>query len=386
MVFNFLSDLTFLLCLVSFGYYLYAIYAVIRFFSLTSEIDLTFCPSVTILKPLCGLETEMYDTLASFCQQDYPVYQIIFTVQKINDPSVAIVQQLKQDFPQVDIQLIISDRCLGHNLKISNLANGINRAKYDILIFSDSDIKVSSDYLKTIIQPLKNDNVGIVTCLYRSKTTNFIAAFEAIGVTTHFHPSVFVAYFVEGIRYGFGSTIVIRKSVLESIGGLMSVANCLADDYKLVNLAYQKGYQVSLSSYIVEHSLNTQTWSELIQHQSRWFKCIRVERCWSYWGLLITYGVVFGFLFLILSKASLISYVLLIIFLITRLFLAWLVGIYYFQDQGVKQWFFFIPFRDFLGILIWFYGLFSNTVIWRGERFKLLKNGQMIPQDHLSSC
>ncbi len=378
LLFDLLNGFIFLLCLASMGYYGYAIYAAIAFFHSNSNVDLTFLPPLTLLKPLCGLDADMDETLATCCQQDYPTYQIIFTAHTSTDPSIAVVKKLQQNFPNVDIELVISDRLIGSNLKISNLANGISKVKYDILVLADSDIKVDQNYLKEIVQPFKDDKIGVVTCLYRSKIKNLISLFEAIGISTHFHPSVLVARLVEELQYGFGSTIVIRKSILESIGGLNSVANCLADDYKLVNLVYQAGYRVRLSNYIVEHSLDTHSLRELIQRQSRWLRCIRVERFSSYLGLIITYGTCLSLIFLMVNQGSLIGWSVLGFTLTLRLFLAWLVGIYYFKDPVVKQGFWLIFLRDIFGFIMWFYGLFNNTVIWRGETFYLLKGGEMI--------
>jgi ceramide glucosyltransferase len=378
MLVEFLRYLLLFLSLVSISYYCYGIYASVRFFTNYTEIDLTFTPPVTLLRPLCGYYEGIYDILATCCQQDYPIYQIIFTVQHSTDPAVSVVKKLEHNFPHLDITLVISDRLMGENLKVSNLANGIEYAKYDILALIDGDIKVNPNYLQQIVQPLKQNKNSVITCLYRCKTDNFIAAFEGLGILTHFHPSVLVARLVEGIQYGFGSTIMIRKSILEEIGGLKSVVNCLADDYKLVNLAYQAGYPIVLSSQIVEHYLDTKSWSDLIQRQSRWLRCIRVERFWSYWGLGITYGLVFGILLVIISQGTLISWLILTILLALRFFLAWLVGIYYFQDHAVIKWFWLVPLRDIWGIMIWCYGLFNNTVIWHREKFTLINNGKMI--------
>ncbi|MGK7933975.1 MAG: bacteriohopanetetrol glucosamine biosynthesis glycosyltransferase HpnI [Microcystaceae cyanobacterium] len=378
MIGELIGGLLLLLSLVSTGYYCYAIYASIHFFSEFTEVDFTFSPPITLLRPLCGSYEGMYAILASCCQQNYPSYQVIFTVQHPKDSAIPIVRQLQQNFSHLDITLVISDCVIGENLKVSNLANGIKQAKHDILVFMDGDIRVNPNYLQQIIQPLKQNSNSIVTCLYRSKTDNFISAFEALGIVTHFHPSVLVARLVEGIQYGFGSTIVIRHSILEKIGGLKSIANCLADDYKLANLAHQAGYPIVLSSQIVEHYLDTKSWSELIQRQSRWLRCIRVERFWSYVGLSITYGFVFGIVLVILFQNNFLSWLILTILLTLRLILAWLVGIYYFQDAAATKWFWLVPLRDILGMIIWGYSLFDNTVIWHSERFTLIDNGKMM--------
>ncbi|MGL5034901.1 MAG: glycosyltransferase, partial [Microcystaceae cyanobacterium] len=222
----YLQIFIFLLCLTALGYYLLSLYAAIAFFrSPVKENGTKFAPPVTILKPLCGLDWQGYDCLASFCQQDYPQYQIVFCVQAQDDPSVAIIERLKQDFPQQEISLAIGKISLGINPKINNLANGFASAKYDFLVLSDSDIQVKSNYLKDIIQLFENPEVGVVTCLYRSVTTGWLASFEALDIATTFLPKILTARLLEGMAFAFGSTIALRRETLEKIGGFASMAD-----------------------------------------------------------------------------------------------------------------------------------------------------------------
>ncbi|MGA7932221.1 MAG: glycosyltransferase, partial [Kovacikia sp.] len=153
--------LAFCLSLAAIAYYAFAIYAASEFFAHSNQIDANFQPPVSILKPICGLDNDAYENLASFCRQDYPAYQIIFGVQDCLDPSIEVVQQIIRDFPAVDIQLIISDRVIGTNLKVSNLANAATAAKYNLLLLADSDVQVQPDYLLNVVQPLNNPAVGV---------------------------------------------------------------------------------------------------------------------------------------------------------------------------------------------------------------------------------
>ncbi len=175
-----------------------------RVFARPTTVDAHFHPPVTILKPICGLDSDAYENLASFCRQEYLTYQIIFGVQDFSDPSIEVVRQIIHDFPEVDIQLVISDRVIGTNLKVSNLANAAVEAKYDILLLADSDIQVQPDYLQQVVQPLKDAVVGVVTCMYRSQTQGWVSAFEAIGISTEFLPSVLVARKLEGMAFAMG--------------------------------------------------------------------------------------------------------------------------------------------------------------------------------------
>lgn len=373
----YLNSLLFLLCLSAIVYYCYSIYAALDFFADRSQFNPDFQPPITIFKPLCGLESELYENLSSFCQQDYPEYQIIFSVRSSEDESIKVVKDICQNFPNLDINLIINDRTIGINPKVSNLANAAEVAKHSFWLIVDSDIRVRSDYLKQVIQPMYDDKVGVVTCLYSSVSQGWLATFEALNISTQFHPRVLTARKIEGIKFAFGSTIVIRKTVLEEIGGFGSIADYLADDYQLGNLPAQKGYQVILSNYVVEHFLADITIREFIDRQVRWAKCVRVERFWGYLGLIFTEGTTTSLLFLILSKGSNFAGIILIITWSLRLLMAWIVGAIKLKDSVAQKAFWLIPVRDLVGFIIWCYGSIGNKIEWRGQKFRLSKDGVM---------
>ena len=376
-IINFLILIFSILSVGSIFYYLYSLSATIVFFSQTQAIDPDFSPPLTILKPLCGLDWESYTALASFCQQDYSEYQIIFSVQDSQDPSIEVVQKLQQDFSHLDIELVISDRAIGINPKINNIGNGATKAKYPILVISDSDIQVEKDYLKTIIQPFKDPSVGVVTCLYNSLTEGFLASFEALDIASQFCPKVLTARQLEDVKFAFGSTIAIRQETLDKIGGFLAIADYLADDYQLGYLPSQNGYKVILSPYLVEHRLANVTFNTFIHRQIRWFKCIRVERFWGYVGLIFTYGIINSFVLLLLTQGSLFGWSIFGLVWNIRFLTAYLIAIKYLKDANAKEFFLLIPLRDFVSFGIWCYSFSGDKVIWRGETYQLLPNGQL---------
>ena len=376
-IINFLILIFSILSVGSIFYYLYSLYATIVFFSQTQEIDPDFSPPITILKPLCGLDWESYTALASFCQQDYSEYQIIFSVQDSQDPSIEVVQKLQQEFSHLDIELVISDRAIGINPKINNIANGATKTKYPILVISDSDIQVEKDYLKTIIQPFTDPLVGVVTCLYNSLTEGFLAGFEALDIASQFCPKVLTARQLEGVKFAFGSTIAIRQETLDKIGGFLAIADYLADDYQLGYLPSQNGYKVILSPYLVEHRLANVTFNTFIHRQIRWFKCIRVERFWGYVGLIFTYGIINSFVLLLLTQSSLFGWSIFSLVWNIRFLTAYLITIKYLKDSNAKEFFLLIPLRDFVSFGIWCYSFMGSEVVWRGKTYQLLPNGQL---------
>ncbi|MFB2773054.1 bacteriohopanetetrol glucosamine biosynthesis glycosyltransferase HpnI [Pelatocladus sp. BLCC-F211] len=373
-----INFLLLILCLVAVWFYCYAIYAAIAFFQHRYPVATEFHPPITILKPICGLDADAYENWASFCRQQYPAYQIIFSVRDNQDPAIPLVKQIINDFPQVDIQLIISDRTIGTNLKISNLANAIQFAKYEFLLIADSDIKVTNDYLQRIIQPYQDPEVGVVTCLYRSSAQSWVTTLEAIGTATDFHAGVLVSNKLEGIKFAFGSTIVIRKQVLEKIGGLEAIVDYLADDFQLGYLPAQAGYKVVLSDYVVEHVLTTTTLADSINRQIRWARCTRVSRPWGYLGLIFTYGTITSLLLLITTGESIVGWTALFITWIMRLTMGWVVGVKILNDSAAKKYLWLIPLWDLIDFAIWCYCFVGNTIEWRGQQLKITKQGKLV--------
>jgi ceramide glucosyltransferase len=367
-----------ILCLAAIFFYCYSIYAAIAFFTQPHDLDPAFHPALTILKPMCGLDWEAEENLASFCQQDYPEYQIIFAVRDRHDPAIVVIEKIIHQFPNIDIQLVVSDRIIGANLKVSNLANALTAAKHEILLLADSDIRVGKDYLQRVIQPLKDDKVGVVTCLYRSLAEGWVTSLEALSIATSFHPSVLVSNQLEEIKFAFGSTIVIRKQALAAIGGFNAIADYLADDFQLGYLPAQAGYQVVLSNYIVDHILATSSLTDVIQRQIRWLRCIRVSRPWGYLGLLFTYGTVTSLLLLLVTRGSILGWTSLAITWSVRLVMAWVVGVQVFNDPVTKQNFWLIPLRDLMHFAIWCYGFFGKEIIWRGQQLRLTQGGKLV--------
>ncbi|WP_245911847.1 bacteriohopanetetrol glucosamine biosynthesis glycosyltransferase HpnI [Brunnivagina elsteri] len=384
---NLINLILLVLCLGSICFYCYGIYAGLSFFRHPYAFDPNYNPPVTILKPICGSDGNLYDNLATFCQQDYPNFQIVFSVRDSEDTAIPIINQIIHDFPKLDVELVICDRIIGTNLKVSNLANAAVSAKHPILVLADSDIRVGRDYLKQVIQPFQNENVGVVTCLYRSLAQNWVTIIEALRQTTEFSAGVLVSNQLEGsIKFGFGQTIVIRKQALIDIGGFEAIADYLADDFQLGYLPAQAGYEVVLSQYIVEHELSAISIIDAIKQQIRWASCIRVSRTWGYLGLIFTYGIATSFALLVFnvsqygyrSNASYVSFGVLFITWLTRLIMAWVVGVISLKDSLVKKCLWLIPFCDLFSFFIWCYCFLDNRIEWRGRRLKLAKDGKMI--------
>src|SRR5438105_9347263 len=332
-------------------------------------------PGISILKPLKGTDPEMYDSFRSHCVQDYPEYEIIFGVSEADDPALEFVKRLKQEFPKHAIRILVCEKQLGANIKVSNLAQMAREAKYDILVVSDSDIRVPSDYLRRVVAPLSDSNVGLVTCLYRGVASGTLGSrLESLGISTDFVPGVLAARAIEGgIRFGLGSTLAFRRQDLQTIGGFESFADYLADDYELGKRIAALGKELKISGVIVETFLPRYEMSEFLQHQLRWARTVRDARPWAYAGLGLTFGLPWALLAVGAALGASWTWALLIAVLAMRLGVTFAVGWRVLRDRQAITMIPLLPVRDIVALLVWLVSFAGHTVVWRGDRFELKK-------------
>jgi len=336
-----------------------------------------WAPPVSILKPLKGVDPQIYKSFTSHCLQDYPEYEIIFGVSEGDDPALELVRRLQSEFPEKQIRSLVCEKKLGTNIKVSNLAQMVTQARYDHLIVNDSDILVEPDYLRRTLAPLNDSKVGLVTNLYRGVAASTLGSrLEALGISTDFIAGVLVARYLEGIRFGLGSTLAFRRSDLEAIGGFESFVDYLADDYEIGKRIAARGLEVRLSDQVVETFLPAYSFSDFIRHQLRWARSIRDSRLWGYAGLLFTFGLPWALLALFFSQAAPWAWLLLAATLLVRLSMALSVGFFLLSDRQVLRFWWLIPLRDLGALFVWIASFAGHTVAWRGARFRL-KDGKL---------
>jgi ceramide glucosyltransferase len=338
----------------------------------------TLSPPVSILKPLRGTDPEMYECFRSHCLQNYPEYEIVFGVSDANDPAIQLVEQLKREFPQRAIRLMVCRENLGVNTKVSNLAQVVRGASYEYLIVNDSDILVEPDYLYRVLAPLNDPEVGLVTCLYRGIANPTLGSrLESLGISTDFAAGVLVAQNIEnGIRFGLGSTLAFRRHDLKAIGGFESIVDYLADDYQLGSRIAAQGLKIKLSDVVVETFLPRYTLRSFAEHQLRWARTVRDSRFWGYVGIGVTFGLPWSALALIFARGANWAWALLTCTAAMRFAVAAVVGGLVLRDRQVLRWLAWIPVRDLLALGIWIASFAGHEVLWRGDRFRL-KNGKL---------
>ena len=336
--------------------------------------EFSFMPPVSILKPLKGTDPGMYESFRSHCLLDYPQYEILFGVSEAKDPALELVERLKIEFPEKEIRVVLCERNLGANTKVSNLAQMLPEARYEHLLVNDSDIRVETGYLKSVIAPLEDKMTGLVTCLYRGKPSATLGSrLEALGIGTDFAAGVLTARYLEkGIRFGMGSTLAFRRTDLQSIGGFEALLDYLADDYQLgFRLAAEK--KIALSETFVETSLPAYSLRDFWHHQLRWARTVRDSRRSGYLGLIFTFGLTWALLTVILAHGARWAWGLLAATIALRVVQAVTTGRLCLQDRQIVRLLWLLPLRDLIAVAIWLASLLGHTIRWRGERFYLQK-------------
>jgi ceramide glucosyltransferase len=375
-------------CCSSICYYLLCLWSAFRFrpqsrVGQRNSSSALVLPPVSILKPLKGIDPEIYESFRSHCLQDYPEYEIIFGVSDPDDPAVASVEQLQREFPSHAIRLVVCPEMLGSNVKVSNLEQMLPHCRYEYLIVNDSDIRVERDYLRRIIPPLTSDDVGMVTCPYRGIAAPTIGSkLESLGISTDFFAGVLAARQIEGgLRFGLGSTLAFRRADLQRLGSFISIVDYLADDYELGRRIADLGRKVVLSDVVVETHLPAYNWRGFLAHQTRWARGVRDARLGGYIGLASTFGIFWSLINLIAFRAAPWSIALLAAMLIVRGAVAVVIGSTVLRDRQIPGELWLLPLRDLIAVGVWLASFAGHTVSWRGDRFEL-RDGRLIRITH----
>jgi ceramide glucosyltransferase len=333
-------------------------------------------PAVTVLKPLCGADAQLYDCLRSFCEQTYPCFQIVFGVRDPGDPAVATVRQLQREYPRLDLELIIDPAEHGSSLKVSNLINMFRAARHDTLVLADSDVRVGPNYLAQVVAPLEEPEVGIVTCAYRGVSCGgpwslLLAAF----VNGWFMPSVYVAAAFGASAFVSGVTIALRRDALAAAGGFEAIADQLADDYRLGELTRAQGLATVLSDVIVETEIDERSARDLIRHELRWLRTIRAVRPGGYAAAFITFALPVAVLGALVAAWTEAALAMLAVTVLTRVLLHFEASRK--RTAALELWV--IPISDTLAFALWCWGFLSRRVHWRQALYRVARDGTVQP-------
>jgi ceramide glucosyltransferase len=376
-----------ILALAPLAYYLLSFYCVLEYFQglrRLPSVNRSFVPPVSIVKPVRNVDREAYENFASFCRLDYPKYEIVFAVADRDDPVIPVIQKLQQSFPMCPIRLVTAVANLGANNKVNNLCQLVQEAKHELIVMSDSDVRVEPDYLRNVVAPFSDPRVGVVTALYRGISgRGLVSALDDLGMYTDSAPAALVARKVEGkMRFAFGWTMATTKKVLSEIGGFESMVNHHSDDFELGNRISELGYRVELMRKPVDMVLPDESFGEFLKHELRWSIGLRNVRPVGYVGMLLTHGLPWTLLAVAVASASgwasvAIGYA--VAYLILRLGVVWTTAVWGLGDSQIAGKLWLVPLHDAISFVVWVGGFFSNKIVWRGSVYRVRK-GLLIPE------
>jgi ceramide glucosyltransferase len=359
-------------------YYLVAILAAVRFFRRERARRLPeFAPPVSLLKPVHGVDFASRINFESFCVQNYPEYEILFCVNDVDDPAVPLLRQAIRDFPQCSIRILSNAPEVGSNQKVNNLILLAREAKHEIVVQSDGDVMVSPNYLKNVVAEFADPAVGVVSCFYRGVAEkNFWAEVEAVGAASDFFAGALVANLPGRVTFALGASVATTKTWLAKIGGYEALADLLADDYEIGNRVHKAGGKVLLSREAVWTMYPVQTLRSFWQHQVRWARTVRLVRPASFFGLVVTHGLPWCLLAAVVAPTASIGAGFVAAYLVLRLVMAWVVGVWGVQDEVLLRKLWLVPVRDAIHFAVWVAGFTSNRVTWGGVEYAI-EGGKM---------
>ena len=335
-------------------------------------------PAVTILKPLHGAEDGLRGNLSSFCEQDYAgPMQIVFGVHDAADTAIPLVRDLQRAYPHLDIGLVIDGRIHGENRKVSNLVNMARAVSNEIIVMSDSDIRVERDYLDHVVERLHRPGVGFVTCLYTGEACAGVwSALSTMGVNYQFLPNVVMGLRLDMAEPCFGATVAFKRHVLAEIGGFEVLNNQLADDYDLGRAIRAVGYEGEVAATPVVHQCAETSFGELWRHEMRWSRTIRMIDPVGFLGHGFTYATAWALLGCLCCGFSPAAFAALLAVLGARLYVVHCVD----AATGARArslWL--LPVRDVFSFAVFLCASFGKTVVWRGRRFNVDRAGALSP-------
>ncbi len=331
-------------------------------------------PAISILKPLAGVDDGLEENLKSFFEQRYPYFELLFAVRSPSDPAIAVVETLRTQYRAVPARLIVTGEPPYPNAKVYSLDKMLAAAQNDLVVMADSDVRVSPELLPVIAAEFQDARVGLSTCPYRAVPgRSFWSTLEAVGLNTEFIGGVLAARMLDGMKFAIGPTIAARRETLAAIGGFDAVKDFLAEDFVMGNRAAECGWGVILSSYVIEHRIGAQRFLPNLKHRLRWNRSTRRSRPWGYVGQVFTNPLPLALILWALEPHWWPAVAVAAAF---RAAAGWATAGYVLHDALTRNLWFLVPVQDVFSFVMWVAGFFGNTILWRGRKYYLRRDGR----------
>jgi ceramide glucosyltransferase len=374
------SDLFLAIAAIPFIYYLIAIYSSWRYFRQPVDMpEASFTPPVSILKPIRGLDPDAAENMASFCRLDYPEYEIVFCVDPEDQAVLSVLAKLTADFPECHIRVLYGSGRVAANDKVAKLARLVSEAAYDVVVVSDSDVRVRPDYLRRMIAPLRDPKVGAATCFYvPTEVATLTDHLQGVGMMSDFYAGILVAWQLDGVKFALGPTIATTRARLNGFGGYPALENRPADDLLVGRLIAEQGFEVVLLNYAIETVCDYASLSDLLHKRLRWIVVMRHMRPWGHLGLLLTQGLPWSIAAVAIhpSPGAALGYF--GGYIALRMAMTWVIGIHGLRQSRLWKQMPLIPVWDAVSFAIWLTSFGRNSIRWRGADYRI-RDGQLVP-------
>ena len=333
-------------------------------------------PAISVLKPLCGHDDGLEENLRSFFVQNYPEYEVLFGVHRQDDPAVPVVEKIISEFNgRISARLIVTGESPIPNAKAFSLNRMVREARHDVLVMSDSDVRVTPSLLSHLAQEFQDERIGLISCPYRAVPGKSVwSRLEAIGMNTELLGGVLVARLIEGMRFALGCTVAVRRNVLDDMGGFGYLQEFLAEDFVIGHRAAELGHGVLFSSYVIEHRIGSQSMLRNLGHRMRWARSTRRSRPAGYWGQIFTYPLPLA---LLLCASYPGAWPLVLLTLVLRGGAALATARYVVHDPVTQSQWWLLPVQDVLGFFVWISGFVGDKIVWRDRKCTVLRDGRL---------
>lgn len=340
-------------------------------------------PSLSLLKPIKGLEEELEENLRSLFVSDYPgALEVVFAAEASDDPALAVARRVAAEHPHVPVRYVVSSRAFGQNPKVANLAGALAAAAHDLVLQTDANVRAPSDYLRRIVSEFLASDASLLSSLVVGTGERSVgAAMENLQLSAMIIPSVCFAKTFFRVTCVIGKSMLLRRSEFEALGGLELVKDVLAEDFLLGRIYEDAGRRVILSSTVVANHNAELPISRVFDRHARWLKMRAVIHPPAFVAELVANPVGLSFLALLLSgfDARVAAVALPVVLAKVLLDLAIIA-----RTRGtalsVRYAWVGVP-KDLMLLAVWAYAAVSRTVTWRGRRFRLAKGSALIPLD-----
>jgi ceramide glucosyltransferase len=376
----FFIDIFFIVALILSGsYFAFLLFIAFLSFRKQQEVSHYFLQApISIFKPLSGIDDQLEINLRSFFQLDYPEYELLFGVNQDDDPVIPVIKKLQEEFPNISAQLIINTSRIGLNPKINNLFNIYPFAQYDFMLISDSNVRVSPDYLQDLMKQIQLPNTGLVTSTIRGKAAGTLGSlFENMHLNSFIAPSVYAIRKLINLPITIGKSMFFRRDTIEKIGGFWAFRNVLAEDHLMGSAITELGMEVRTSSHAIDNINERWKISNFYHRHLRWAK-LRKNISELYYLIEVLSNPIPISLLYALIRMDQIGFLILFLTILLKITIDISISRYLRADISWYQ-FLLIPLKDFIIGYIWFIPHFSKKVVWRGNSFKITKNTQLVP-------